>query len=112
MAVHKQPAPRYWCIWWDPFGLACFIFGLAVVLLVDYVTIARVIYPWFGASPVGVLHAAAFQSLIVLIIVSYLRASMTNPGAVDVDSVRGAACGCGNAGSGCAAAEARGVGAA
>lgn len=84
----RRPTPVWWCIWWDPFGLACFVFGISVVLLVDYVTVARVLWPWFGFSVWGVLHATVFQTMIVLILASYLMASMTNPGAVDLNSVR------------------------
>jgi hypothetical protein len=57
--------------------------GISTVLLVDFVTVFHVIRPWFGLHTAqGLLHALGFQVAIVCIILSYLRAAMTDPGSV------------------------------
>ena len=64
-----------------------------MVLLVDYVTVAKVLRPQINSLlSWGALHAVAFQTIIFLILASYLRASMSDPGAVNKDSVRFAGC--------------------
>jgi hypothetical protein len=76
-----------WCVWSDPCGLACALLAVATVLLVDYVTVAHVVAPWFGlASLLGALHAGGFQLVIALILASYVRCMTTDPGSVPVGS--------------------------
>lgn len=72
-----------WFIWWDPCGLVCWLFGLATVTVVNYVTIFKVVGPWLGAtSPYGLAALAPFEVLIALIFITYVRAAMTDPGSV------------------------------
>jgi hypothetical protein len=73
-----------WFIWWDPCGLGSWSFGMATVLLVDFVTTAKVVAPWLGGltAPAALGALAPFQLLIALILVSYWRAATTDPGTV------------------------------
>ena len=74
--------PRVWLITRDPFGLFCYIFGWITVLLVNYVTQVKLLWPWFHGSAVGLLHGALFQASCIFILWAYLRAATTDPGTV------------------------------
>jgi hypothetical protein len=87
-----------WCVYSDPCGLLCFIFGVATVVFVNATTLALLVWPWFFAaaaarrggsvaaallsSPVGLAHAAVFQASCVMILWSYFAASTSDPGSV------------------------------
>ena len=73
-----------WIILNDACGLVCYLFGVSVVLFVDFVTVSEVIWPWLGGSwwGLGLLHALGFQVIIALILASYIKAATTDPGAV------------------------------
>ena len=77
-------ACRMWIILNDACGLVCYLFGVSVVLFVDFVTVSEVIWPWLGGSwwGLGLLHALGFQVIIALILASYIKAATTDPGAV------------------------------
>ena len=73
-----------WIILNDACGLVCYLFGVSVVLFVDFVTVSEVIWPWLGGSwwGLGLLHALGFQVINALILASYINAATTDPGAV------------------------------
>jgi len=73
-----------WCVWSDPCGLACYAFGWATIVFVDYALMSECVWPWLGGHWTGVLHVGLFQTLIALICASYLRAAMTDPGSVQL----------------------------
>lgn len=90
MFVFAAPsaATAMWCILADPCGLACYTFGVCVVLFVDFVTMSEIVWPWLGGSPwgLGLANAAFFQTIIALILSSYIKAATTDPGAVALHS--------------------------
>ena len=51
-------------------------------MFVNYVTLTRVLWPWFHGSPLGLLHAALFQASCLLIYWAYYMAACTDPGTV------------------------------
>ena len=81
--VKQLPSePSCWIVTRDCFGLYCYIFGWVTVLLVDYVTQTKVLWPWFEGSAVGLAHGLVFQTSCVFILWAYLRAATTDPGTV------------------------------
>jgi hypothetical protein len=79
-----------WFVYWDPCGLVCYFFGWVVVLLSNYITVFEVILPWWGLKPLGLIHAAAFQCVIILILWSFIRAGFTDPGSVECSTATAA----------------------
>lgn len=85
-----------WCVYTDPCGLVCFIFGVATVLFVNFSTLAFLVWPWFFeaqsartgvaaallSSPAGLAHAVLFQASCLMILWSYFAASTSDPGSV------------------------------
>lgn len=71
-----------WCVYSDPCGAVCFVFGLATVIFVNLSTQVLVLWPWLHGSPVGLTHAVLFQISCFMIFWSYLAASTTDPGSV------------------------------
>ena len=71
-----------WCVYTDPCGLTCFVFGIFTVLFVNIVTQMLVLEPWLHYSAVGLAHGAAFQFSCLMIFWSYLAAATSDPGSV------------------------------
>jgi palmitoyltransferase ZDHHC3/7/25 len=72
-----------WFIWWDICGLACYLFGIGVVLLTNYVTNVLILYPWLKHTFVGWFQMIVFQLIIFSILFAYFNASTTDPGSVE-----------------------------
>lgn len=73
-----------WFIWWDPCGLACYIFGWITIHFVNYVLINEVVWPWWGGTLHGLAFVAGWECLIVLICAAFMRAAGTDPGSVEM----------------------------
>lgn len=72
-----------WCIYWDPCGLSCYLFGWFTILYVNYTVTTEVVWPWLGGHWSGLVHIVGFQFLIALICASYIKAATTDPGSVE-----------------------------
>ena len=74
-----------WFIRGDWCGIFCAVMTWVVVLYVDYVTVAQILYPWWKDAadrrPYQ-MHVTGFHCVIALILVSHFRAMTTDPGAV------------------------------
>lgn len=77
-----------WFVWWDPCGLFCYAFGWATIHFVNFALMTEVVWPWLGGTLHGCLHVLGFETLIVLICASYLRAACTDPGTVPQHSAK------------------------
>jgi palmitoyltransferase ZDHHC3/7/25 len=72
-----------WFVWWDPCGLSCYLFGWSTIHFVNFVIVTEVLWPWLGWHWTGLVNLAAFETLIVFICASYIRAATTDPGSVE-----------------------------
>ncbi|XP_071512128.1 palmitoyltransferase ZDHHC7-like [Diadema antillarum] len=71
----------------DPCGFVCMIITYGAVFYADYVVVEWLIVPSsLSASLWGALHALIFNSIILLLIVSHLRAVLSDPGIVPLPS--------------------------
>lgn len=62
--------------------------GYATVLFVNYVTIFRVLGPWFRWRGWFWLHAPLFEAVIACILIAYFQANTTDPGSIPKDSAK------------------------
>lgn len=66
----------------DCCGLVCATITYSLLTFASFVVTYCVILPWLWLSAWGCLHLFLFNSLVVLAIVSHVKAMCTNPGAV------------------------------
>ncbi|KAH7660435.1 DHHC zinc finger domain containing protein, partial [Aphelenchoides avenae] len=71
---------------WDVCGILCAIITYVCMGYADYVVIEWLVMPTFVESLWGAVHVFAFNTILVLAAVSHLRAMLTDPGIVPVDS--------------------------
>ncbi|XP_041373171.1 palmitoyltransferase ZDHHC3-like [Gigantopelta aegis] len=66
----------------DPCGITCIIFTYIAVLYADYVVIRHLIIPSMAYSLWGAFHVVVFNTILFLLIISHLRAVLSDPGIV------------------------------
>eukprot|EP00753_Platysulcus_tardus_P016584 PLAT5854.1.p1 GENE.PLAT5854.1~~PLAT5854.1.p1 ORF type:complete len:294 (+),score=114.82 PLAT5854.1:1-882(+) len=77
---------RYW-LSKDACGLVCASVTQGLIIFANYVVVWHVLKPWLGLwSANGLLHLVIFESLVLLGLISHLKAMCYNPGAVPADA--------------------------
>lgn len=66
----------------DPCGIGCCILAWAMVGYADYVVLWWLLGPWMESGFWGFLHALVFNLLLLNIVLSHLRAMLSDPGIV------------------------------
>mmetsp|Transcript_2623 Transcript_2623/g.3043 ORF Transcript_2623/g.3043 Transcript_2623/m.3043 type:complete len:338 (-) Transcript_2623:1001-2014(-) len=69
-------------------GLVCACVTYALLLFAEYAMVFVILDPWFvDGSNSGYIHSSIFSVIVVLAIVSHLKAMTTDPGAVPRDAM-------------------------